>query len=160
MEGAKSTTCNLFFTITLKPKYYCLTWQQQLDLTADELRQILNKFSFEGICVMEFTKQYNIHYHGFGTFTVPSRIKHPLITFSNVIKGKDSKFGRFEVEQAINSEKTLLYVTKEIEMMFREHKVLPIINRKNMKNDIWNRLNDDAQVDNLFYHSVLPNGSV
>lgn len=52
----------LFYTQTLKPKYYGVTPSQQLASTFDKLMRLIKPHSF-GYVVPELTIQGNIHYH-------------------------------------------------------------------------------------------------
>jgi len=66
------------FTITLNPKYYNLNATEQYDISEGTVLRRLNDISDMHLIVAEYTKSFNIHYHG-------------IIKF-RLIKGKSQEY--------------------------------------------------------------------
>lgn len=106
-------SCDLAFTITLKPVEYRKTYEDQYSGTAYLLTSIFNAGGCKYTMVAELTKQYNIHYHGI--MKIPKdRAKDPIKWFFDRLRLLQFT-GRCECEQVKNYDKWTTYIIKDIQ---------------------------------------------
>lgn len=105
-------SCDLAFTITLKPSEYRHTYEDQYKGTAYLLKSIFDSAGCKYSMVAELTKQYNVHYHGI--MKVPlERGRDSCKWFFDRLR-KLSCIGRSECEQVMNYDKWTVYLAKDI----------------------------------------------
>lgn len=117
-----SYSCDLAFTITLKPSEYRRTYEDQYKGSCYLLTSIFNAGGCKYTMVAELTKQYNIHYHGI--IKIPTeRGKDSIKWFFDRLRLL-SFIGRSECEQVKNYEKWTTYIMKDVD---RDIDVLTVI---------------------------------
>lgn len=104
-------SCDYHMTVTLKPRLYKYTVQEQIDLTAEKLRIVL--IDTLNTCVIECTKSYNIHYHII--FKVPLHLtNNPRKFIIDRLRNFHNFFGYIKIDQVIHYDKYIDYIRKDI----------------------------------------------
>jgi len=97
---------NYFVTITLKPRYYTQTPEQQFDILKNELVRELAYNKEQQTIVFELTKAFNIHCHAI-LWLRKNRELHDVFRANKVI-------GFIKVEQPKNYEQCMEYIFKNV----------------------------------------------
>lgn len=97
------------FTLTLRPRLYNLTAQEQFDLCYSILRLILEKYKCSMIA--ELTHENNVHFHSkieLQDFRARNRLINQLRNYNNV-------FGRKTISQLVDEPCYDKYMIKDID---------------------------------------------
>lgn len=129
-----NTMSSSFLTVTLSPKLYKFSNFLQFEMTHNILYSILNKYCSHYVCVVEHTKQGNIHYHCILTTT---NFKKTILLANDIKKNKLFGFIKLDGKGIINILKCATYLVKDIEFtstVFNSHrKNAPIV----MTKELW-----------------------
>lgn len=114
-----------FFTVTLQPKMYKFTADEQYDKTVNELLIILRILSEKFTVVTELTKSANVHWHGI------IQMGDKKTPFVNMFRG-DSQFGFINISPIKSMEQVYNYIRKDLENTSKE------LNRRSILQDKYN----------------------
>lgn len=99
-------------TLTLKPKWYMLTPQKQIERILKDTTFSL----FKGTVVCELTKKMNVHLHCYMKFT-GKNVEEQILCFSNLLR--DSKtFGFYDLKELLEQsdvDNWVKYMFKDID---------------------------------------------
>lgn len=117
-------SCELEITLTLLPKHYVKSVEEQAMLARESLLEIMKKIQCKAIFVLEITKQYNIHIHGM--LQLPKVYQDPLKTLFQVFR-TSKVFGRKTIQQVRYYDSYVEYMVKDIEKTRTVINLWPII---------------------------------
>lgn len=104
------------FSMTLKPKLYCLDATEQYDKIYDYVTQKLKSFG-KVSCIVECTKSYNIHLHGIVTFDMKPAKCIKLFQKLFIDSFRDDKcIGFIVIKQITDFAGWLEYISKDLEV--------------------------------------------
>lgn len=103
-----------FMTVTLPPRFYKFTSITQYELTKNELCRLLEAGTDWAWCVVELTREGNVHYH----IIASTHYKHQIIGFINKVK-RSKSFGYVKLSPDIQTPESLTrsinYLCKDLE---------------------------------------------
>lgn len=100
------------FTVTLKPVMYKFKPQTQYDKTYIDLAKLLKSLNCKLTMICEYTKNYNIHYHGVIQFL--SKSKDHMKDFYDVFRIVKSFYGFVNIKQIDDLDGWKSYISKEL----------------------------------------------
>lgn len=111
LTDAKLRTFDIFFTLTL-PSFYYKKYDTigQYHLSKQWLITMADALKFQGEVTLELTKQFNVHYHGYGTFEIPcgKPFSYYLTNWFRI----NTKFGMCDFQVPKDAEKVQQYIYK------------------------------------------------
>lgn len=103
-------------TVTIRPKWYKMLPEDQFDLTVAEITGKLNGYQCKYTLIAEFTKSYNIHFHGILHFTEKQkdyiRLLYDIFRNSRYV-------GFIMVKPVDNYNEWIEYITKDIKETYK-----------------------------------------
>lgn len=99
------------FTVTLKPILYSLEANEQYDVTYSNLVRLLKNLNVCITMVSEYTKCFNIHFHGIIQFKTPN--KNHMKQFYDLFR-KNKLFGFVNIRQIDDLENWIKYMKKDL----------------------------------------------
>lgn len=133
MESPRSVdmTQEYAFTVTLSKKLHHVINTDQLDVTRDSLKRMIeNMTSKEDYCLIaELTQAHDIHYHGIIRFKL-KRYRCPINAFYNEFK-KNPKFGFVNIKPIHDYNKWKEYISKDFTSFKYKMGRTPIIHNGN-----------------------------
>lgn len=111
---AQKVTQRYAFTVTLKPRMFNHTAEQQYDKTQEQLSLLLKAIGYEVSMCAELTKGMNIHYHGTINFkceptVLPDKLFIDSFRRSNI-------FGFINIKPINDEPKWMEYISKDLEV--------------------------------------------
>lgn len=125
------------FTLTLKPKFFVSTAEKQYDETINIVKHELNRLGNYTV-IAEFTKNYNVHYHGIISFPLMGK-KNLMKLFSDHFRNH-KQIGFVNIKPLTDEKGWIEYICKGLKETRDTLKCEPVIydGLDKIPNDVFN----------------------
>lgn len=144
-----SRTMAFAITLTIRPKYFPLSLERQLDISEADILTFLSDMDSRGFIIAEITKNANIHYHGIIDMNLQNRYHQKIDLYIKDYFRYSNKIGFVCVKPITDEVRWSQYIMKDLNSTNAFLERNPIRFNSNGKSVF----DPDGHIDNMLYYS-------